>query len=295
MLNVFTLENGRLSGRLFQEEKHRLEIPGRTAPVWIDMEAPTPEEKAWVREKFGLAIPEDIVDDDLEESARFYEEDNGELHIRSDFLIDDDVTPRNVRVAFILHRSVLFSVHAEDLPVFRLLRLRAHTADGCDKAGQDEMRGFHDETPLVKKWASSATQVNVLTSRNGDRKTDKMFLKGLAGAGPLTPVWNEPGRTLRIALELVSELGMHFCFFSDRQAPVHDQQNRKHQQREQRWPLQQEARHDDVGDRRHEDRAQLAPGDQRRASREVGRAGILLEMPGARQHHRQARGLQALQ
>jgi magnesium transporter len=69
--------------------------------------------------------PEDAVDDDLEESARFYEEDNGELHIRSDFLIDDGETPRNVRVAFILFKKVLFSVHGEDLPVFRLLRLRA--------------------------------------------------------------------------------------------------------------------------------------------------------------------------
>jgi magnesium transporter len=34
-----------------------------------------------------------VVDDDLEESARFYEEDNGELHIRSDFLIDADDGP----------------------------------------------------------------------------------------------------------------------------------------------------------------------------------------------------------
>lgn len=33
------------------------------------------------------------MDDDIEESARFYEEDNGELHIRSDFLIDDDEDP----------------------------------------------------------------------------------------------------------------------------------------------------------------------------------------------------------
>ena len=59
-------------------------------PVWVDLEAPTAEEKGWIAQRFGLAIPDDIVDDDLEESARFYEEDNGELHIRSDFLIDDD-------------------------------------------------------------------------------------------------------------------------------------------------------------------------------------------------------------
>ncbi|MEO8835704.1 MAG: CorA family divalent cation transporter, partial [Caldimonas sp.] len=121
MLNVFTLANG----RLFQEEIENLQALAHVEPVWVDLDAPTDEEESWIAERFGLTIPSDAVDDDLEESARFYEEDNGELHIRSDFLIDDGETPRNVRVAFILHRNILFSVHAEDLPVFRLLRLRA--------------------------------------------------------------------------------------------------------------------------------------------------------------------------
>ena len=121
MLNVFSLANG----RLFQEEIESLDALARVKPIWVDLDAPTPEEKGWIAQHYGLTIPQDVVDEDLEESARFYEEDNGELHIRSDFLIDDDVTPRNVRVAFILHRQVLFSVHAEDLPVFRLLRLRS--------------------------------------------------------------------------------------------------------------------------------------------------------------------------
>ena len=121
MLNVFTLANG----RLFQEEIESFEALAHVQPVWVDLDAPTAEEKGWIAQHFGVTIPDDAVDDDLEESARFYEEDNGELHIRSDFLIDDDETPRNVRVAFILFKSVLFSVHGEDLPVFRLLRLRA--------------------------------------------------------------------------------------------------------------------------------------------------------------------------
>ncbi len=144
MLNVFTLENGRLSGRIFQEEVDRLDLPGRQPPVWVDMEAPTPEEKAWVARQFGLTIPDNIVDDDLEESARFYEEDNGELHIRSDFLIDDDVTPRNVRVAFILWRHMLFSVHAEDLPVFRLLRLRARRIPSLIEDAKDVLLKLYD-------------------------------------------------------------------------------------------------------------------------------------------------------
>ena len=145
MLNVFTLENGRLAGRILQEEEFDfLEQPGRQSPVWVDMEAPTPWEKAWVLRRFGLNIPDDIVDDDLEESARFYEEDNGELHIRSDFLIDDDVTPRNVRVAFILWRQMLFSVHAEDLPVFRLLRLRARRIPSLIDDAKDVLLKLYD-------------------------------------------------------------------------------------------------------------------------------------------------------
>jgi magnesium transporter len=140
MLNVFTLVNG----RLFQEEIDSLPALAHVQPVWVDLEAPTAEEKGWIRERFGLAIPDDIVDDDLEESARFYEEDNGELHIRSDFLIDDDVAPRNVRVAFVLHGAVLFSVHAEDLPVFRLLRLRARRIPALIEDAKDVLLKLYD-------------------------------------------------------------------------------------------------------------------------------------------------------
>jgi magnesium transporter len=140
MLNVFTLA----AGRLFQEEIESADALAHVAPVWVDLEDPTPEEKGWIASRFGVNIPADIVDDDLEESARFYEEDNGELHIRSDFLIDDDETPRNVRVAFILCRNVLFSVHAEDLPVFRLLRLRARRIPALIEDAKDVLLKLYD-------------------------------------------------------------------------------------------------------------------------------------------------------
>jgi magnesium transporter len=104
----------------------------------VDLESPTVEEKRWIKQYYGLSIPEDAMDEDIEESARFYEEDNGELHIRSDFLIADEDEPRTVRCAFILNlqnadlrsKGVLFSIHDEDVPVFRLLRLRARRAPG---------------------------------------------------------------------------------------------------------------------------------------------------------------------
>ena len=134
MLNVFTLANG----RLFQEEIHSSDELEGVKPIWIDLESPTPEERRWVKRIFGLSIPEDAMDDDIEESARFFEEDNGELHVRSDFLIDDDDDPRAIRVAFILNEhndtlrshGVLFSIHDETVPAFRLLRMRARRMPG---------------------------------------------------------------------------------------------------------------------------------------------------------------------
>ena len=144
MLNVFTLDKGRLSGRLLQEEIDSAAELAEVQPVWVDLEAPTAEEIGWIAGRFGLRIPDNIVDDDLEESARFYEEDNGELHIRSDFLIDDGETPRNVRVAFILHRNILFSVHGEDLPVFRLLRLRARRIPALIEDAKDVLLKLYD-------------------------------------------------------------------------------------------------------------------------------------------------------
>ena len=140
MLNVFTLANG----RLFQEEIDSAAALADLRPVWVDLESPSAEEKGWLRGRFGLAIPDDAVDDDLEESARFYEEDNGELHIRSDFLIDDDEGPRNVRVAFILKDGVLFSIHDEDLPVFRLLRLRARRIPALIEDAKDVLLKLYD-------------------------------------------------------------------------------------------------------------------------------------------------------
>jgi magnesium transporter len=140
MLNVFSLANG----RLFQEEIESREELANLQPVWVDLDAPTTEEKSWIAQHFGVTIPDDAVDDDLEESARFYEEDNGELHIRSDFLIDDDETPRNVRVAFILHNNVLFSVHGEELPVFRLLRLRARRIPALIEDAKDVLLKLYD-------------------------------------------------------------------------------------------------------------------------------------------------------
>ncbi len=183
MLNIFTLANG----RLVQEEIESLEELARFQPIWVDLESPTPEEKRWIKQHYGLSIPEDAMDEDIEESARFYEEDNGEMHIRSDFLVDDHDKPRSVRVAFILNlinpnlrsKGVLFSIHDEDNPVFRLLRLRARRAPGLIEDAKevllalfdadaeysaDTLEGIYDELEIAGKKVLSGNVTDALAS-----------------------------------------------------------------------------------------------------------------------------------
>ena len=181
MLNIFTLANG----RLVQEEIESLEELARFQPIWVDLESPTLEEKRWIKQHYGLSIPEDAMDEDIEESARFYEEDNGELHIRSDFLVDVDDEPASARVAFILNlvndtlksKGVLFSIHDEDVPVFRLLRLRARRAPGLitdarevllklfdadAEYSADTLEGIYDELELAGKKVLSGNVTDAL-------------------------------------------------------------------------------------------------------------------------------------
>ena len=147
MLNIFALVNG----RLFQKEIDSLAELSGYHPVWVDLESPTFEEKSWIRQHYGLIIPDNAVSEDIEESARFYEEDSGELHIRSDFLVNDD-DARTVRVAFILNQhnrdlkswGVLFSIHDEDVPVFRLLRMRARRAPGLIEDAKEVLLALFD-------------------------------------------------------------------------------------------------------------------------------------------------------
>jgi magnesium transporter len=132
-LNVFELHEGRLRQ---VRVTNRADL-ANVKPIWIDMVAPSAEMRYWVGEFFGLDLPDPESLTDLEPSARFYLEDSGEIYLHSDFLLDADNEAQNVAVAFILHKDILFSVRKEELPVFRLQRLRARTQPGYVTEGKD--------------------------------------------------------------------------------------------------------------------------------------------------------------
>ena len=127
MLNVFVLNNRRLN----QLQVDSLDDLKNSEPIWIDMVAPTDIEREWVKSLYAFELPSPENMQDLEASARFFEGENGELHLRSDFLLElNEDDSRNVPVAFILKNNTLLSLHLEDLPVFRLVRMRARTRPG---------------------------------------------------------------------------------------------------------------------------------------------------------------------
>ncbi len=120
-IKAFGLHEGRLREITINTSEELL----NTKPVWIDLVGPTFEERTWVGDIFGIELPDPERLSDLESSARFYVEENGEIHLHSDFLLDLEDESRNVAVAFILYQDILFSIRSEELPVFRLQRLRA--------------------------------------------------------------------------------------------------------------------------------------------------------------------------
>ncbi len=116
MIKIFTLKNGRLVGIEPNEIATHI-------PIWIDIIAPSEEERDWINTTFSITLPYPEHLRDIEASARFYEEDTV-LHVRSDFLCGKELGTLSVIVAFVIARNVLFSVHDEDLPLFQMFRQR---------------------------------------------------------------------------------------------------------------------------------------------------------------------------
>jgi len=121
VIRVFELHEGRLREIPITRRKNM----AQTKPIWIDLVSPDETQIAWAKEQFGVELPNPKALTDLETSARFYMEDSGEVHLHSDFLLDRVDESRNVAVAFVLHNGTLFTVRGDELPVFRLQRLRA--------------------------------------------------------------------------------------------------------------------------------------------------------------------------
>ncbi|TCJ94824.1 magnesium transporter [Volucribacter psittacicida] len=118
MINVFALEDARLSR--IDENSNEL-----NTAIWIDLLEPTSEERDLIQEGLGQNLASYLELEDIEASARFFEDDDG-LHLHSFFYCEDEDDYADIAtVAFTLRDGRLFTLRDRELPAFRLYRMRS--------------------------------------------------------------------------------------------------------------------------------------------------------------------------
>lgn len=119
MLSAFQLENNRLN-RIELDEDDNL-----SNSLWVDLVEPEESERERVHTELGQSLATRPELEDIESSARFFEDDDG-LHIHSFFFFEDaDDHAGNSTVAFTIREGRLYTLRERELPAFRLYRMRA--------------------------------------------------------------------------------------------------------------------------------------------------------------------------
>lgn len=138
MLNAFIMRDSRLEQRVvdaFEDLSDEV--------LWVDMVDPSDEERGWVETAYHFQLPAEEEINDIEASARFYEDEDG-IHIHSFFLHYLEEQAQNITVAFNLHRGRLFTIHEEELAPVRLFRLRARRIPGLVDDAMDIMLSLYE-------------------------------------------------------------------------------------------------------------------------------------------------------
>lgn len=119
MLRIFTLQQNRLD-RLELEQHSDVE-----RVIWADLQEPEEHERIFVTDHFGQQLAQRPDLDDIEASARFFEDEDG-LHIHSLFFFQEE-RAGTTTVAFTIRDGRLFTLRERELPVFRLYRMRSRS------------------------------------------------------------------------------------------------------------------------------------------------------------------------
>ncbi len=98
--------------------------------IWLDVNQPDDEERAWLEKLYVEDVPEEDEMDDIESSSRFRVGPDG-VHILSLFPQRLANETRGVNMSFTMRKNLLISFREEDVSIVRLLRyyIRSNKAD----------------------------------------------------------------------------------------------------------------------------------------------------------------------
>ncbi|WWO97400.1 MAG: magnesium/cobalt transporter CorA [Candidatus Dasytiphilus stammeri] len=119
MLNAYKLSNKFLT---------RIELEQDLVnSIWVDLIEPELNEREQVQNILGQSLATRPELEDIEASARFFEDKDG-LHIHSFFFYEDaEDHAGNATVAFTMRDGRLYTLRDRELPAFRLFRMRARS------------------------------------------------------------------------------------------------------------------------------------------------------------------------
>lgn len=118
MIGAFALDNARLVR--IDETSQNID-----SAIWIDLIDPSSEEREILHQGLGQNLASYLELEDLEASARFFEDEDG-LHLHSFFYCQDEEDYADIStVAFTLRDGRLFTLRDRELPAFRLYRMRS--------------------------------------------------------------------------------------------------------------------------------------------------------------------------
>ena len=118
MIGAFALDNARLVR--IDETSQNID-----SAIWIDLIDPSSEEREILHQGLGQNLASYLELEDLEASARFFEDEDG-LHLHSFFYCQDEDDYADIStVAFTLRDGRLFTLRDRELPAFRLYRMRS--------------------------------------------------------------------------------------------------------------------------------------------------------------------------
>ena len=122
MLSAFKLDRSRLTRLELEDAPEDL-----ISSVWVDLIEPEEAERERVQSELGQSLATRPELEDIEASARFFEDEAG-LHIHSFFFYEDAKDHAgNATVAFTIREGRLYTLRERELPAFRLYRMRARS------------------------------------------------------------------------------------------------------------------------------------------------------------------------
>lgn len=140
MLNTYDLNSEQCL--VAGPEENTLDSMSRA--LWLDLVDPTDEERTLVERQQRQELPDTEDVEEIEASARSYQDEAGGLHIHSMFLHKVDDRPRNTTVAFTLAGEQLLTLREREIPAFRLLRMRAKRQKGLAQDGVAILLGLFE-------------------------------------------------------------------------------------------------------------------------------------------------------